>query len=114
MRTSETGVMFNPVMDIDVGQIKDTRLVVSTQDASDLVRDEPTKRWCKVIIITDELIHLFERNVASVSGEDSCEMPKGVVSAGSSCCTHQRFRGAGMIITMISECVQGWARAPAI
>jgi hypothetical protein len=90
MRTSETGVMLNPVMDIDIGQIEDASRVLSTQDASDLVRDEPTESWRKVIIFADGLIQLFERNVSSVSGEDSCEMPKGAVSAGSSCYTHQR------------------------
>jgi hypothetical protein len=43
MRTSETRVMLNPIMDVDIRQVEDTRCVVPTEDASDHVRDIPTE-----------------------------------------------------------------------
>jgi hypothetical protein len=102
-------------MDIDIRQIEDTRFVVSTQYTSDHVRDIPTKRRGKVVVFADELSHFLERNVASVSGKDSCKSPNGVLSSEASWSMHQakKKKSAGMFITMISECVQSWARAPA-
>lgn len=44
MRTSEAGVVFDPVVDIDIGQIEDARFVVPTEYTSDLVGDIPTER----------------------------------------------------------------------
>ena len=44
IRTSETGVVLDPVVDIDVGQIEDARFVVSTEYTGDLVGDIPTER----------------------------------------------------------------------
>lgn len=77
IRTSEACVMLDPVMDIDIGQVEDTRFVVSAEDTSNHVRNIPTESRGKVVVFTNKLIHLFERNVASVSGEDACKMSSG-------------------------------------
>jgi len=66
IRTRKTGVMLNPIMYIDIRQIKDSRLVVPTEDGSDRIRDIPTEGWSEVVVLADELIHLLERNVAAV------------------------------------------------
>ena len=82
--------MFNPIVDIDIRQIENTRLVVSTEDASDPVRDIPTESWSKVVMVTDDLIQLLERDLASVSGQDACKTSNDAVSSESSCYTYQR------------------------
>ena len=71
-------------MDIDVRQVEDSGFIVSTEYTSDNVRDIPTKGWSKVVVFADDFTKLLERNIASVSGQDACKMPKGVVSPGSS------------------------------
>lgn len=68
MRTSETGVVLNPVMDIDIGQVEDTRVIVSTEDASDHVGDIPTKSWSKVVVFADDFVEVLERDFTSISG----------------------------------------------
>lgn len=70
MRTSEARVVFDPVMDIDIGQIEHARFVLSTKYTSDVVRNVPTKRWGKVVVFADRFIQLLERNPSSVSGKD--------------------------------------------
>jgi len=62
----EAGVMLNPIMDIDVRQVEDARLVVPTQDPGDCVRDIPTEGWSEVVVVPDNFIQLFERDVATV------------------------------------------------
>lgn len=114
IRTSEAGIMLDPVMDIDIGQVEHTGRIVSAEYTSDHVRDIPTEGWSKVVVFADDFTQLLERNVASVSGQDACKTPKGVVSSGSPRSVASRRRGAGMFITMIGECVQGRAGAPAV
>jgi len=60
--------MLDPIMDIDVGQIKDTGFVVPTEDAGNCVRDIPTESCGKVVVVTNDLIQLLKRDTASVSG----------------------------------------------
>ena len=68
--------MLDPIMDVDIGQIKDPRLVIPTEDASDLVRDEPTKGWSEVVVVADYFIQLLERDVAAVAWQDACKNDK--------------------------------------
>jgi len=68
--------MLNPIMDIDIGQIKDSSLIVSTEDSGDRIRDIPTKGWGKVVVVADDLIHLLKRDVAAVAWQDACENVK--------------------------------------
>lgn len=89
IRTSEAGVVLDPVVYIDVGQIEDTRFVVSTKYTSDHVRDVPTKGWSKVVVFAYELVQVLERNIASVSGQDAYKMSPGVVSSESWYGVHQ-------------------------
>lgn len=60
--------MLDPIMDVDVRQVEDAGLVVSTEDAGNRVRDIPTEGWSKVVIVTHDLIQLLKRDVASVLG----------------------------------------------
>lgn len=52
--------MLDPVVDIDIRQIENTRLVVSTKDASNRVRDIPTESWSKVVVVADDFIQLLK------------------------------------------------------
>jgi len=78
--------MLDAVMDIDIGQIKDSSLIVSTEDAGDLVWDIPTEGRGEVVVVADDLVQFLERDVAAVPWQDA----------------------------MIGERVQRWARAPTI
>lgn len=60
--------MLDPIVDIDIRQIENARLVVSTEDAGDGVRDIPAESWSEVVVFTDDLIQLLKRDAASVSG----------------------------------------------
>lgn len=82
--------MFDPVVDIDVREIKDSRLVVPAEDGSNRVRNIPTESWSEVVVITDDLIHLLKRDVAAVSRQDACEMSNEVMSSESRCRVYQR------------------------
>ena len=68
--------MLDPIMDVDIGQIKDSSLVVPTEDAGDRIWDIPTKGWSEVVVVADDLIHLFERDVAAVAWQDACKNVK--------------------------------------
>jgi len=82
--------MFDPIMDIDIGQIKDSSLVISTEDAGDRIRDIPAKRRSKVVVVADDLIHLLKRDVAAVAWQDTCEnVKRRGVSSESRRCVHQ-------------------------
>jgi len=63
----KTGVMLNPIMDVNIRQIKDSRPVVPTEDSSNRVWNVPTEGWGEVVVISDDFIQLFERDVAAIS-----------------------------------------------
>lgn len=88
--TRKARVMFDSVVDIDIRQVENARLVVSTEDASNRVRDIPTESWSKVEVFTSDFIQLLECDVTSVSGQDACRLSNGVMSSGSPCCMDQR------------------------
>jgi len=48
--------MLNPIMDIDIRQVENARLVVSTEDASNRVWDIPTESWGKVVVVTNDFV----------------------------------------------------------
>ena len=54
--TRKAGVMLNPIMDIDVRQIKYSGCVVPTEDAGNRVWDIPTECWSKVVVVTDYFV----------------------------------------------------------
>ena len=54
--TRKTCVMLNPIMDIDIRQVENARLVVSTEDASNRVWDIPTESWGKVVVVTNDFV----------------------------------------------------------
>lgn len=68
--------MLDPIMDIDIRQIKDSCLVVPTKDASDRVRNIPTESWSEIVVVADNLIHLLKRDLAAVPWQDTCENAK--------------------------------------
>ena len=68
--------MLNPIMDIDIRQVKDTRLVVPAENVGDRVRDIPTESWGKVVVVTDGLVHLFERDTTAIPWKDACKNVK--------------------------------------
>jgi len=106
--------MLDPIMDIDIRQIKDSRLVVSTEDAGDRVRDIPTESWSEVVVVADDLVHLLERDLAAVPWQDAC---KNVKQRGEFRVAMQRGSeglGAEMDITVIRERVQRRAGAPTV
>jgi len=82
--------MLDPIMDIDVGQIKDPRLVVPTENAGDLIRDIPTKGWSKVVVVADDLVQLLKRDFAAVAWQDACKNVKRGVSSESRSSVDQR------------------------
>jgi hypothetical protein len=113
-RTREAGVMLDPVMDIDVGQVEDTRLVVSTKDASNRVGDIPTESWSKVVVVADDLTHLLKRDVAAVAWQDACKTSNETMSSESQCSMHHGGEAPEWNITVVGKRVQRRAGAPTV
>ena len=84
--------MLDPIMDVDVRQVEDAGLVVSTEDAGNRVRDIPTEGWSKVVVFTHDLTHLLKRDVASVSGQDAYKVSNQTMSSELPRCRYQRSK----------------------
>lgn len=70
-RTKNTSIVLDAIVDAQVLEIKGSSAVIPGQDLGNVIGNEPTKGWCKVVVLADSVVELYERDTASVAREDA-------------------------------------------
>lgn len=66
--TSQRRVVFDTIVDVDIAQIEGIGLVISIQDASNVVGNEPTEARREVVDFSNLRFQLAEGDVLSIVG----------------------------------------------